>query len=105
MNKGTPSLMQEDNVFIQSEVSFVHAKKVVEKVGLEPRVEEQALRCGGGWCTVERRRSKKGGGQTLQDALAAQRNKEGLGPESGFGDLEVKLVVNRSTREIIRGWR
>lgn len=76
--------MQEDNEFIQSEVSFVHAKEVVENVGLEPRIEEQALSCGGGWCTLERRRSKKGGGRTLQDALAAQRNKEGLGPESGL---------------------
>lgn len=58
MDKGTPSRMQEDNEFIQSEVSFVHAKEVVENVGLEPRVEEQALRGGGGWCPVERRKSK-----------------------------------------------
>lgn len=54
MNKGTPSRTQEDNEFVQSEVSFVHAKEVVENVGLEPRVEEQALRGGGGWCPVER---------------------------------------------------
>lgn len=49
--------MQEVDAF-KSEAPYGHTKEAVENVGLEPRVEGQALRFGRGWCRVETQRTK-----------------------------------------------